>query len=306
MAESKTLASSPSSNSRQINKGKMANLFFELPQRRAEPPRDLHPCYALPAQPNNVIYTGAVEHGNFRECRRASWAFVHSVGGYTTMHQEHLLPMGEFPDQTINQAEAYAILQALRHTTGAVHIITDSKHCYDLFTQMHSADLTLVANGHLWYSIQQAASNRACTIEKIRSHQKQPQEHEPQWEHWKGNEAADYWAGQALHRFQAIVDSDKHIKQQLQLQMKIAQTAGHIAGHMARQQQWDYTLPKWKRSAENPGATQSTATRSSKRERRQWRNHPPGSRTLSTRHSRTTLNCTSTSTPASRWCHDPQ
>eukprot|EP00971_Amphidinium_carterae_P120623 2390119-Amphidinium_carterae.6 len=181
--------------------------------------------------------------------------------------------MDEFPDQTINQAEAYAILQALLHTTGPVHIVTDSKHCYDLFNQLHSADLTLVANGHVWHSIQQATSNRACTIEKIRSHQTQPQEHEPQWERWKGNEDADYWAGQALHRLQDLVESDRRIKQQLQLQMKIAQTAGRIAGNMASAQQWDYTLPNRKRSADSPEVTQSATTSSRKCERRQWK--PP-------------------------------
>eukprot|EP00971_Amphidinium_carterae_P119901 2374856-Amphidinium_carterae.1 len=162
-------------------KQQLAQLHFTLPKRCVEPPRELNPCSALPPAPNNVIYTdGAVNNGNHKECRRASLAYVHCVGGHTTFHCEHLLPLAEYPDQTINQAEAYAILQALLGTSGDVHLVTDSKHCHDLFQQLGAADLTDVANGHLWRRIHDIAMHRTCTIqvtiEKVKSHQQQPLE----------------------------------------------------------------------------------------------------------------------------------
>eukprot|EP00971_Amphidinium_carterae_P282547 5609498-Amphidinium_carterae.1 len=70
---------------------------------------------------------------------------------------------------------------------------------------------------------------------------------EATWTHWMGNDAADRWVGIALRRHPAITRHDQSIRDLLTMQKKIALTAANIAGTMAKKQQWDYILPKWKK-----------------------------------------------------------
>eukprot|EP00971_Amphidinium_carterae_P145635 2886328-Amphidinium_carterae.1 len=129
------------------------------------------------------------------------------------------LPLREFPDQTINQAETYAILQALRYTHGDIHIVTDSQHCHNIFQQLEELDLTDVANVHIWHHILHQKRQRRCTIEKIRSHQSKPAMHEEAWTHGMGNDAADRWAGAALRGHPAITRHDQSIRDLLNMQI---------------------------------------------------------------------------------------
>eukprot|EP00971_Amphidinium_carterae_P268052 5317996-Amphidinium_carterae.2 len=88
--------------------------------------------------------------------------------------------MRDFPDQNINQAETYAILQALRGTKGAIRIVTDSQHCRDIFQQLTELDLADVANGHPWHRMRNTRPSM---------HNRRNSDHTrlgPPWRHQRG------------------------------------------------------------------------------------------------------------------------
>ena len=98
--------------------------------------------------------------------------------------------------QTVNRAEAMALLQALKGSSGAILYVTDSSYVVKGIQKLNRTVLPK-SNRDLWFAIKEAAESRDIQVQKVQSHRGAEDLEEgaipPFW--FMGNEIADGVAG---------------------------------------------------------------------------------------------------------------
>eukprot|EP00971_Amphidinium_carterae_P074668 1475626-Amphidinium_carterae.2 len=143
---------------------------------------------------HTVFTDGSAVHSAWRDLRQCAWAAVEvDTAGRERWYARGRVPVSASPEQSVMDAELYALLMVGRHSTGQVRIYTDSQA---VFAGVRTGCAAMAARGckrrHLWMALAAAGEERL-EVCKVKAHLPQPLVGAAPEEHfkWQGNDAAD-------------------------------------------------------------------------------------------------------------------
>eukprot|EP00971_Amphidinium_carterae_P352151 6492453-Amphidinium_carterae.2 len=152
------------------------------------------------------LYTdGAAARPDCPTTRRASWAiYGRNAETLEEFSAFGLLPTFPEGNQTVHEAELYAIVRALQICVTRTPLVI---HVDNLAVQVLASKLmqevphTHVRHGRLWQMLSTVARSEV-DVTRVAAHQLEPSSDSPQWQHWWGNAQADRLAKKALTHWQ--------------------------------------------------------------------------------------------------------
>eukprot|EP00971_Amphidinium_carterae_P197831 3926134-Amphidinium_carterae.4 len=151
------------------------------------------------AAARHIFTDGAALHPRSATLRIAAWAAVFDVGNGGWEVLSGRVPTSATFRQTAFEGELLGVVHAATHSQGAVTIHCDNKAVVLGAQRILTGHRRRAKEKHpeLWDLLETANRPGLC-VQKVKAHQREPDEHDPAWYLWHGNHLADLEVGRAL------------------------------------------------------------------------------------------------------------